>query len=134
MAGTEKLTTGGSPPQTRDLQAVIDVAAGSVGPQPLEEGTAYAVTVPAGAAVHVIDRDLDAFRSNPRRKTGTARLHDGPSFVAYSLKHMLPESEFYADLATREVVAVFNAHAGVEPLSVPDATDPSADTGRTYTI
>ncbi|MGH9001956.1 MAG: DUF2303 family protein [Acidimicrobiia bacterium] len=94
-------------------QVIADTATRAADPAPLEEGKVYALTVPAGGSVEIIDRDLDEYRDWPRRKTGTVTLHDVDSFVTYLAKHALPETEVYADVAKARITAVINAHNGV---------------------
>lgn len=63
------------------------------------------------AGPHVIDlADHRDWVQTPAHKTGTARLHDAASFVAYVDKHQLPETETYADVTNLTVTTVINAH------------------------
>lgn len=97
-------------PSPRDLQAVVDIAVGSVAPQELTPGSIYSVAVPAGASVGVIDLDLDKYKASPDRKSGVFTVHDADSFVAYLAKHAVARTELWADVTTASLVAVINAH------------------------
>lgn len=93
-----------------DMQAVIDTAIAAVAPQKIDpEGRFFSVSVPNEGTHEVID--LDALRRDrPARKTGTVTVHDAGSMVAYLSKHVLPETEIWADVTARQIVAVINAH------------------------
>ena len=96
------------------VTAVIDLATAAAGPHELVDGQVYAVTVPAGASVTVIDRDLDQYRDHPRRATGRFTVRTVASLVAYLEKHSLPETELWANQDTVSVQAVINAHQGTD--------------------
>lgn len=85
-------------------------------PQKLDDaGRFVAITTPtdAGTKVHDLEQLAAAYADRPRRKTGTVKVQDAASFVAYLEKHALPESEVFADPRTYQLVAVINAHQGV---------------------
>jgi len=94
------------------VQAVIDTAIESTRPVELIEGQVYAVTVPAGARVEVLDRDLDIYRATPRRTTGRYTVRTSASLIDYLDKHALPETELWANLDAVSITAVINAHQG----------------------
>lgn len=96
------------------ISAVIDLATASAGPHELTDGQVYAVAVPAGARVDVIDRDLDIYRDHPRRTTGRYTVRTSASLIDYLAKHALDETELWADLDRSSVTAVVNAHQGAD--------------------
>lgn len=98
-----------------DAQAIIDTALASAHPHELAPGSIHALVVPAGGRVETIDLDVDEYRDQPRRKTGTVAVHDASSFIAYVHKHGLPQSELWADITGHRLVAVLNAHAVETP-------------------
>lgn len=102
---------------TSDVQAAIDAGLALAEPHKLDdEGRFYSVAVPAGAELHVIDLEehLDKFRDRPRRKTGGYAVHDAFSFISYLEKHVLMDTEVWADVTRQSVVAVINAHGPAE--------------------
>lgn len=107
---TELLSSAG------DVQAAIDAGIELAGPKRLDPaGRFFSVVAPAGATHHVVDLEehADAFRANPRRKTGTFHAHTGAAFISYLEKHCLQQTEVWADIERRSVTAVVNAHDGV---------------------
>lgn len=101
-------------PTDRGIDSVIDLATAAAGPYALEEGGVYAVAVPAGAVVQVIDRDLDEYQAHPRQTKGTFRLRTADSLAAYLAKHELPQTELWADLDSSRITAVIDAHQGAD--------------------
>lgn len=82
-------------------------------PKPLDDGGRFwSVLIPEGGEHQVVDLEehLDQFRATPRRKTGTFTAHTGDAFIAYMEKHVTATSEVWADLTSRTVTAVINAH------------------------
>lgn len=128
MSNPEIRTSGGQPVE-RDDQAVIDVALQAGGPRLVEPGATYAVPIPAGGAVAIVDRDLDKYRDRPRRIFGTAVVHDADGFIRYLGKHGLPETEVYADVTRQQLVGVVNAHETVDSGEPIDAVDADAGAG-----
>lgn len=101
-------------PDRGAVDAVIDLATSAAGPNALEEGQVYAVAVPAGATVQIVDRDLDAYRDHPRQTKGRFTVRTADSLAAYLSKHELPQSELWADLETSRITAVIDAHQGAD--------------------
>ncbi len=99
-------------PDRGGVDAVIDLATAAAGPFALTEGEVFAVAVPAGATVQVLDRDLDEYREHPRQTKGQFRLRTAGSLVDYLSKHELPQTEIWADLDTSRITAVIDAHQG----------------------
>lgn len=100
---------------TSDTQPIIDVAIASAAHDALDsEERFFAVTTPNGGSVKIIDLETerDKVRNTPRRKTGTYKVHDAESLVAYVAKHGDADSEIWADTPAAEIVAVLNAHIG----------------------
>ncbi|MEV4458491.1 DUF2303 family protein [Microbispora sp. NPDC049633] len=65
---------------------------------------------------------LDRHLAQPRRKTGTVRVQDVPSFVHYYGKHSDDQSEVYVDIDAATVTAVLNAHMKTNEIDDPDDT------------
>jgi uncharacterized protein YfdQ (DUF2303 family) len=105
-----------------DTQDAINAGIALADPAKLDDaGRFYAIPVPAGGKVEIIDLEdhLEDHRERPRRKTGIVTVHDATSFIAYHAKHALSETEIYADVVRAQLVAVVNAHtaAGDEGLA-----------------
>lgn len=101
---------------TGDVQAAIDAGIDPAGPNRLDDtGRFFSVVAPAGATHHVVDLEdhLESRRETPRRKTGTFHAHTGDAFISYLEKHCLAQTEVWADLTSRSVTAVINAHDDV---------------------
>lgn len=97
------------------IAAVIDLATSAAGPVELDEGKVFAVAVPAGAEVKIIDRDRDEYRDRPRHKAGTFTFATADSLIAYLYKHELPDTELWADIDAATITAVIDAHGSVVP-------------------
>ena len=98
-----------------DTQPIIDVALAAAGPKPLAEDVRFHTVVsPADGGIKIIDlqAECDKIRDTPRRKTGTYKVHDPASLVAYLEKHGDPDSEVWADTVNAKITAVLNAHTG----------------------
>lgn len=81
-------------------------------PSILDPKVLYGLTVPEGADHQVLD--LERHLPTPRRKIGQVTLHEGPSLVAYVLKHDEADAtELFADVEHGRIVAVLNGHADV---------------------
>lgn len=96
-----------------ETQAALDAGVMLAEPHNLDtEGRFFSVVTPADAQHRVIDleKQRDLYRETPRRKTGAFSAHTGEAFIAYMAKHVLPETEVWADLTNRTVTAVINAH------------------------
>lgn len=101
------------------IAAAIEAGQAHGMPQKLDDaGRFVAITTPtdAGTKVHDLEQLAAAYADRPRRKTGTVKVQDAASFVAYLEKHALPESEVFADPRTYQLVAVINAHQGIHSL------------------
>jgi uncharacterized protein YfdQ (DUF2303 family) len=106
MSETTKTTSG--------IADVIDLALTATEPHPLEEGSVYAVAVPPNARVEVLDRDLDKYRTHPRRARGRYTVRTAASLIEYLAKHSLPQTELWADVDAGSITAVINAHSGAD--------------------
>jgi uncharacterized protein YfdQ (DUF2303 family) len=98
-----------------EIQAAIDAGLAIGEPKKLDAaGRFFSVVSPAGAFHTVIDLEQaeEKFRETPRRKTGGYAAHTAEAFIAYMAKHVTPTSEVWADLTSRSVTAVINAHDG----------------------
>ncbi len=89
-----------------DAQACIDTGAligmAKVNPQP--HGRSFAV-VPAGTKLEYLE--APAF---PPRRTGTVKLADASSFLAYWKRQSDPASYIYGSMQPAQFLAVFNEH------------------------
>ena len=94
-----------------NAQAVIDAALRGSEPVTLGEHTIGVVVPKDGdlVLVDVAEKD-EKHAGHPRRKRGTAAVHDAASFVAYIGKHELDETEVWADVQRAQIVGVINAH------------------------
>lgn len=90
-----------------DTQPIIDTAMLAADPKDLTDHV-KAIVVPHGADLHMVD--LRDHGDVPRRKTGTVKVDDADSFVAYVRKHELPQTDIWADLVGARIIAVINAH------------------------
>lgn len=98
-----------------DMEAVIEAA--RIGECVPVGETHIAFPLPAGGHVHLVDveKAIQPYLSEPRRKSGTFRAHDADSFAAYLAKHGNDGVEVWADAAGAQVVGVINAHGSVLP-------------------
>lgn len=99
-----------------EADAIIEAARTSADPAILQPLSTYAVATPNG--VQVIDLDTDEHRrrrkDNPRRKTGTRKFTEHPSFVLYVTQHTVDNvSTIWADRDAGQMVAVLNDHANI---------------------
>lgn len=99
------------------LSEVIDITLAAGQAQELEEGKRYAVIVPPGGGVQVLDNDLDDYRTAPRRQAGSHRVFDEPSFTGLveDLRDADAPVRVYADPTKRSIVAVLNDAADGAP-------------------
>lgn len=95
----------------QDAAALLAAGAalGEAKKNPLADGLPYAL-VPQGYDLHLLDQQL----TRPHRKSGTVKLHDEASFVAYFQRHQA-DSVIYGSLRPAQFVAVFNDHTTKEP-------------------
>jgi len=106
---TEAVLTGTS----GDVQAAVDAGINLAEPFQLDtDGRFFAVTTPAGGAVHLVDleEERDKHRDAPKRKTGKYTVHDAESFLGYFTKHGTDASEVWADVVSRQIIGVLDAH------------------------
>jgi uncharacterized protein YfdQ (DUF2303 family) len=96
------------------MRAVIEAA--RIGEHVEVGQTHLAFPLPAGGHVEMVDVEeaRTGYLPNPRRKTGTYRVHDAESFAAYLMKHAVPETEVWADAKGQTITGVINAHEGVD--------------------
>lgn len=96
-----------------EIQAAIDAGVMIGKPQPIgDDGRFVSIVSPSGSFSQVVDLEelQEKFRETPRRKTGLFSAHTADAFISYMEKHVTPNSEVWADLTTRSVTAVINAH------------------------
>lgn len=111
--------TATDPAGNTENRDAIDAGIALAEPKFLGGGSVYAIAVPAGGDVRIIDRDLDKYRERPRRITGDVAVHDADAFVHYLAKHGLLQTDIYADVPAGKLTAIINAHQGVDDV---DAT------------
>lgn len=77
------------------------------------DGKLHAFVVPEGAKIELVDIEekLAKHQPYPERKTGTFKVHDAASFIAYIDKHQLLETEVWSDAQGQKIIGVVNAHA-----------------------
>lgn len=98
-------------PQVQRTENYDAIAAGRLSTEPhrLEPGGYYAIATPEG--VETVDLTGDQYRDRPRRKAGIVKVRDVASFLHYWHKHSTTnESEIYADLDQRLIVAVLDSN------------------------
>ncbi|MGW7196613.1 DUF2303 family protein [Streptomyces chryseus] len=89
-------------------QAVIDIAQRAAEAKQLDPGHVYAFAL--GDRVHQVDLTGPEHTGRPPRKSGTTVVRDVDSFMAYFDKHSDASTEVYADLESRTITAVLDAH------------------------
>ena len=105
-------------PELNDIQTIVTTAQEAADPTPLPtDERFYSVLVPAGGRLEVIDieKHLDDYRNQPRRKTGRVTIAETDSFIAYLAKHGIPATEVWANLDAATIKAVINAPTADAP-------------------
>lgn len=94
-----------------DIQAAIDTATVACLPAAIVPGSLYAITLPEGGSVRMIDVQsaLEPYLDVPRRKTGRATVTTADAFIQYLAKHGQDNTEVWADITRSTVTAVINA-------------------------
>lgn len=99
---------------TTDTQPIIDAAIRAAEPTALDDTTRFHTLVSPDGSFKLIDldkvRDDQRYAHQPRRKTGTYRVHDAQSFVEYLAKHHDPDTEVWADAVSAKITGVLDAH------------------------
>ncbi|MFD3646343.1 DUF2303 family protein [Streptomyces cyaneofuscatus] len=95
--------------ELNSTQAVIDVAMRAAQPHQLEPGNFYTLVTPGGG-VQKVDLTGPEHTGIPARKSGTTLVRDVDSFLVYFDKHGDESSEVYADVESRTITAVLDAH------------------------
>jgi uncharacterized protein YfdQ (DUF2303 family) len=96
-----------------DAQAISELALAAGEPTVLDPESRYAVVVPDGGSVEVLEPKPDSALLNPRRTSGTTTVLDADSLAVLWAKHSLAEvSEVFADPQAFRFTAVLNADAG----------------------
>ncbi|MFD5682154.1 DUF2303 family protein [Streptomyces bacillaris] len=90
-------------------QAIIDIAQAAVAPQALEPGKVHVVALGRGQ-FQQIDLTGPQHTGVPARKSGATVVRDVNSFLAYFDKHGDESTEVYADVESRTITAVLDAH------------------------
>ncbi|MFB7399742.1 DUF2303 family protein [Streptomyces rubiginosohelvolus] len=98
-----------TPSDLNGTQAVIDVAMRAAQPHQLEPGNFYTLVTPGGG-VQKVDLTGPEHTGVPARKSGTTVVRDVDSFLAYFDKHGDESTEVYADVESRTITAVLDAH------------------------
>lgn len=95
-----------SPAATTEAQSVIDIALDAAEPSHLDADGKYAVVVPDGASLQLIDVDKEPTEATPRRTKGTVHLHDTESLVSYI--NRFGATSLFADEPTRTITGIVN--------------------------
>ncbi len=103
-----------SPGTSGDAQAIVDIALDAAVPNVLDRDERYAVVVPEGGVLNIIEPARDALLDAPRRVLGTTTVYDADSLAFLWGKHATPASELYADPVAHRIVGVLNADASHE--------------------
>ncbi|MFJ2183411.1 DUF2303 family protein [Streptomyces anulatus] len=97
------------PSDLNGTQAVVDVAMRAAQPHQLDPGFIYTIVTPGGG-VQKVDLTGPEHTGIPARKSGTTLVRDVDSFLAYFDKHSDESTEVYADVESRTITAVLDAH------------------------
>lgn len=100
-----------------ETQAALDAGLLLADPQPIDEDTRFwSIKTPAGAAHLLIDLDVEQQKTapHPRRKTGAVVVADAEAFVTYVGRHGTPDTEVWADVERRQLIAVINGHGIID--------------------
>jgi uncharacterized protein YfdQ (DUF2303 family) len=95
-----------------DAQAISELALAAGEPTVLDPESRYAVVVPDGGSVEVLEPAPDRALPHPRRTTGTTTVLDADSLAVLWAKHSEPWSEVFADPQGFRFTAVLNADQG----------------------
>lgn len=107
-------------PETRDAEAIIDVAreAGLREATPIEVDAATLYVTAGrthdGAIRHEV-LDLESYLPRPKAKAGTVGLYAPASFVAYVNRHGGDGTTLWADVQAARIVAVIDDHETEHP-------------------
>lgn len=97
--------------QLGNAQAIIETATRAADPVPLDEGKRfYSIALPDGHVLVDLERERTTLLDRPRRKTGTYKVHDADSFLAYIGKHGDQGTEVWADSVNAVLTGVLNAN------------------------
>lgn len=96
---------------TTEASVVAELARQAQEPTLVPGGGIYLVPGPDGDTKVV---DLRSKGEDPERATGSAIVRDADSFVAYLNKHAGNSSEVYADTELSRVIAIIDAHGGLD--------------------
>jgi uncharacterized protein YfdQ (DUF2303 family) len=96
------------------VEAVAELARGAATAEQLEPGRIY-LQPQSDGSVRLLDLTGDQYLDQPKRKTGTYKVADVPSFVAYWSKHSDTNSEIFGVRSTTQIEGVLNAHATDQP-------------------
>lgn len=95
-----------------DVQPIIDTTYMAAQPNDLEPERRYAVVVPEGGSVEIIDPAPDELLTAPRRVSGRSTVYDIDSLKVLWDKHSRPHSEVFGDPDRHVITAVLNADEG----------------------
>lgn len=104
-------------PAPGDVETIVETAREAAKPHPINpaEPQRHAFVVPAGARLEVVDPD-DKYLTAPRRLTGTVKVEDPASFLAYVERFYDAErTTAWVDMDSANVVAVLNDAKRDEP-------------------
>lgn len=99
---------------TNETQAALDAGLALAEPRPIggDDRRFYSVTIPDGADHKLIDlyAEEERFAPRPRRKTGAVIVGTAEAFVTYVGRHATADTEVWASVDHRKMVAVINGH------------------------
>jgi hypothetical protein len=91
--------------------------------------TPHIVAIPNGLTRHDLTADWQKAQATlqPYRRTGTARMLDLASLIAWANRFKGPDSVLFADIGAKpSLTCIADYHAGGAPVSSPTARDPTA--------
>ena len=118
-----------------ETQAALDAGVLIADPKGLDtDGRFWSIATPAGAAHRIVDLYVEAQKTapHPRRKTGAVTVNDAESFVTYVGRHATADTEVWASVERRQLIAVLNGN-GPTGVGDPGHGDHTATLSLQYT-
>lgn len=97
--------------ELNEAQTVAELAKATVAPTAVEPGKVLALVNDKGG---VTITDTDSYAEHPRHKAASRIVTDAEAFCAYVHKHGSADTEVWADTPNSTVIAILDAHAGVD--------------------
>lgn len=101
-----------------DISDAVNAGVLSARPQNLDDdGRFVGVTIPEGGGFEVIDlhEKALALADRPDRKTGRNTVNDARSLIEYVQRHGTDDTELWADVEKRSILAVINGNSPASP-------------------